>query len=199
MENSVKAVYIAAGLLIGILILSTFALVFGKGGQFLETIDTIESTEVITQYNSELINYNRDNNNIFDVITACNKAYDINYENMFDDKEGLNIFVYVNDDNEYAFYRDGKIRLEINGSLTEKDLIEVENQKSLINLITQTMQDLEIDGKTITTTLSSITVQENAGVNGDERIQEYIYTFNGEVEYDKYGKINQINFTLNTP
>lgn len=196
MENSIKAVYIAAGVLIGVLILTTFVLVFRKGGQFLETIDGIKTTEAIAQYNSDFVYYNREDNNIFDIITACNKAYDINHENMFDAENGVNIEVIINADNEYKFERNGKIKIKMTGKPdVEKNLVEIVDQKKLIDLITQKMADLTIDGELISTTLSTITVEDST----EGRIHKYLYTFTGKLEYDNFGKINKIEFKLNTP
>lgn len=100
MENITKAVYIVAGVLIGILILTAFIFVFRKGGQMLENIDNSKTSEAIAEYNSKLIIYNRlgtdDNyNTIFDAITAWNLAYDINEENFYDEKNSLEIQIVV--------------------------------------------------------------------------------------------------------
>lgn len=99
MENSTKAFYMAAGVLIGILVVTAFALVFTKGGQALSTIDNKEISRQIEEYNAKLIIYNRNNNTIFDVVTACNLAYNINNQNMFDNKNFLEIEFYVEHEN----------------------------------------------------------------------------------------------------
>lgn len=91
MENSTKAFYMAAGVLIGIMVLTAFVLVFSKGGQVLSEIDNKEISRQIEEYNAKLIIYNRENNTIFDVVTACNLAYDINNQNMFDNHNYLEI------------------------------------------------------------------------------------------------------------
>ena len=107
MENATKAFLMAAGVLIGILIMTAFIFVFRKGGQMLETVDNRETSEVIAEYNSKLIIYNRigdtDNdgiidsyNTIFDAITAWNLAYDINEQNLHDEKNCLEIDIEVN-------------------------------------------------------------------------------------------------------
>lgn len=182
MENTTKALLMAAGVLIGVLILTAFIWVFRKGGQMLETVDNKKSTEAIEEYNSKLIIYNRENNNIFDVITACNMAFDINTQNMFDITNGLTINIHI-DGTSYILSRGDKT--------IEKGKI---GSEKLTDLIRKEMGNRIINGENTMTTLSTI---EKRTV-GTEEFQEYIYTFTGNISYDESsGKINQINFILN--
>ena len=176
MENATKALLMAAGVLIGILILTAFILVFRRGGQMLETVDNKKSTEVIEEYNSKLIIYNRDNNNIFDVITACNMAFDINTQNMFDSISGLGIEINIKGSN-YSLQRgdDSQVKGEIGG----RRLTSFINEK--------------IDGKT----LGEIEKRKEKIDDIEQIVHEYCHTFTGQVEYDSTGRINQINFILN--
>lgn len=108
MENATKAIYMVAGVLIGILILTAFIFVFRKGGQMLETVDNKETNEAIAEYNSKLIIYNRTGENenyntIFDAITAWNLAYDMNEQNLHDEKNCLEIDIEVNS-SKYSLY-----------------------------------------------------------------------------------------------
>lgn len=177
MENATKSLLMAAGVLIGILIMTAFIWVFRKGGQMLETVDNRETSEAIAEYNSKLIIYNRDNNNIFDVITACNMAFDINTQNMFDSKNGLGITINIPGNPIYILERDDENQ--------EKGKI---NGKKLTSFITEV-----IDGKI----LGEIEEREET-IDGDiQVVHEYLHTFNGILGYDSTGKINQINFTLN--
>ena len=127
MENSTKAFYMAAGALIGIMILTAFALVFSKGGQVLSTIDNKEISRQIEEYNAKLIIYNRNNNTIFDVVTACNLAYDINNQNIFDNHNCLKIDLQLEDEEEYTLQ---------NSDQQEKGFIGIlPNRKRLTSLI----------------------------------------------------------------
>ena len=102
MENATKALYMAAGVLVGILILTVMIFVFRQGGQLLETLDDNNKTLAIEKFNSELIIYNREGirtpenesyNTIFDIVTACNLAWDINEQNLHDVENCLEIEV----------------------------------------------------------------------------------------------------------
>ena len=176
MENATKALYMVAGVLIGLLVLAAFILVFRKGGQTLETIDNRKASEAIAEYNSKLIIYNRDNNNIFDVITACNMAFDINTKNMFDSINGLGIQIDI-DGTKYSLQRGDD--LQVKGEIGGKKLT------SFINV--------NIEGKT----LGEIEKIEETKDDIKQTIHEYCHTFTGQVEYDSTGRINQINFILN--
>ena len=134
MENSTKAFYIVTGVLIGILVVTAFALVFTKGGQALSTIDNKEISRQIEEYNAKLIIYNRNNNTIFDVVTACNLAYDINNQNMFDNKNFLEIEFYVEHEN-YILENDENVK---KGFINEVSMGEIK-LTSLIEKYGQTL------------------------------------------------------------
>ena len=173
MENSIKAVYMAAGVLIGVLILTTFVFVFRKGGQLLETVDSRKTAEDIAAYNSKLVIYNRqgidyesdgvidDNyNTIFDVVTAWNLAYDINEENLYDDKNCLKIELKV-DSKTYKLTNKNEVR---------------DNDNAIVNIkLTDLIKDY--------------------GQVADSTYNEYIHKFKGFTEYDaQTGKIVEIKF-----
>ena len=172
MENSVKAIYMAAGVLIGVLILTTFVFVFRKGGQFLEAVDGRKASEDIAAYNSKFVIYNKEGidvdedgdiddnyNTIFDVVTACNLAYHINKENLYDEQNCLEIQLTV-DGNVFELTHENK--LFNNGSeinIKPKELIKYYGQVE------------------------------------DSTYDDYKYKFKGTVEYDsKDGKIIKIIF-----
>lgn len=175
MENSIKAVYMAAGVLIGVLILTTFVFVFRKGGQLLETVDSRKVAEDVAAYNSKLVIYNRqgidddsdgdidDNyNTIFDVVTAWNLAYDINEENLHDMKNCLEIYIDLNKDGSYEY----QLSYENNCN------------KGYVNATEKLTDLIKMYGKV-----------------EDSTYNDYEYKFKGKTEYDdSTGKINKIIF-----
>ena len=83
MENATKALLMAAGVLIAILIISMFVLVLQKTGSISKTYDSTVSAEEITIFNSNFTQYvGRDNLTIHDVITICNFAKDNNVKKV---------------------------------------------------------------------------------------------------------------------
>ena len=173
MENAAKAINIAVGVIIGILILSVFIYIFSKGGSFLEKIDDRKNSEAIQAYNSKLDIYNKsgsesDYNTIYDVVTACNLAYDINKDNNYDSKNCLEIEIKIDTDTTYILEN---IDTVIKGCI-KKDST---NDTKLTHLIT-TYSD----------------VSETADEAGN--ILLYNNKFSGEVSYNDEGKINKIIF-----
>lgn len=177
MENATKALYMAVGVIIGILILTAFVFVFRNGGKFLGSLNEQEISKKIEEYNADLVVYQRDNNTIYDVITACNLAYDINKKNDYDNVNYLKIQIDI----------DGTIytveNLEsLKSGFVKQGVIEI----SIVSLINK-----EVDGNKL-----SALVDET--VNDAHNEREYVHTFTGEVTYDEQtGKINLIIFNLN--
>lgn len=91
MENITKALYMAAGVLIGILILTAFVWVFSNGGKFLASFEDSGDIKQVEQFNAELLAYQKEDNTIYDVISVINKAKDINAQNLFDQTNSLKI------------------------------------------------------------------------------------------------------------
>lgn len=81
MENATKALLMAAGVLIGILILSMGVyLYYSIGGYVSQTRDKIQQ-QSLDKFNTQFYNYLAGNNNEFafqDVVTAANLAYENN-------------------------------------------------------------------------------------------------------------------------
>ena len=96
MENATKALLIAAGVLIGMIILSIGVYLFSTISEYIsETQDDIENI-AINKFNTQFFNYQTDGNeelSFQDVITVANIAYENNYENELIDGE------YVGDGN----------------------------------------------------------------------------------------------------
>lgn len=93
MENITKALYMAAGVLIGLLLLAAFVWVFSNGGKFLASFEDSGDIKQVEQYNAELLVYQRENNTIYDVVSAINKAKDINEQYLYDSQNSIRIVV----------------------------------------------------------------------------------------------------------
>ena len=172
MENATKALYMAAGVFIGILILTAMIFVFSQGGQMLETLDNNNHTLSIEKFNSELIIYNREGirtpenesyNTIFDIVTACNLAYDINRQNDFDNENCVIITLVTK--------TKGTFILDI---MEEKGKIAGEKLTDLIKYYGEREEKTAVDGSIY---------------------YDYKYIFSGIVDYNTNNrKINSIVF-----
>lgn len=99
MENAIKALYMGAGVLIGVMILSVFVYMFRTGASFGETYELKKNTEQIQAFNSKFEVYDNRSvqrgdsagysfvtkgNTISDVISCANLIMDINEKNDYD-------------------------------------------------------------------------------------------------------------------
>ena len=91
MENVSRALLIAAGIILGILLLSVMIYVFRQGARVNQTYDQKQITNQLELYNSKFEKYDRDNNTIMDVISLCNLALDINKDSNFDPSNTVQI------------------------------------------------------------------------------------------------------------
>lgn len=76
MENATKALLIAGGVLIAIIILSVMVIMFQKTGNVTKTYDQTISQEEITKFNSNFTKYIGQELTIHEVITICKFAED---------------------------------------------------------------------------------------------------------------------------
>ena len=108
MENAVKALYIAAGMLIGVMVLSVWVYLFRQGASLGQFYETDQNTLQITAFNSQFEKYTNiterkpgelkflaKGNLPSDVITCANLAYDINRKADFDEKDCVEVIVNI--------------------------------------------------------------------------------------------------------
>lgn len=100
MENATKALLMAGGLLISILLISFMVFVLRKGASASAEYYTTMSDTELAEFNSQFEVYDRDNNTYFDVITVANLAYDINKKNDYDETNAVIVEVEI-DENRY--------------------------------------------------------------------------------------------------
>lgn len=86
MENAVKALYIAAGVLMAVMVLSLAAVLYSSLQSYVEdTNKQIQYTQV-DSFNTEYLNYVNSNDGkvltIQDVISAASSAYENNYNKI---------------------------------------------------------------------------------------------------------------------
>lgn len=100
MENASKALLMAGGVLIGILVLSLIAYLFIYfGSQSQDFRDTMNQKQ-LTKYNAQYTIYDgRSNLTIYDVVTAINVAFENNVKHMYDSNYNTEHFVSVKVDN----------------------------------------------------------------------------------------------------
>lgn len=98
MENASKALIMAGGLLISILVASFMIFVLRKAGSLSAEYDTQISDNELAKFNSQFEAYAKADNTFFDVITVANLAYDINKRNGWDEQNGVDVKIYKEND-----------------------------------------------------------------------------------------------------
>lgn len=104
MENAVKALLIAAGVLIGIMILSLGVSLYSSLGSYVRTTQEAIVSKRTQEFNNKFTKYiNCDNSGniefqltIQDVVTAANTAYENNLEYNLDSYTENNYYVIIN-------------------------------------------------------------------------------------------------------
>lgn len=96
MENASKALIMAAGVLIGIMILSLAVYLFATFGATSAELHGQVETSRITQFNTQFTSYEgRSNITIYDVISAVNLAKDSNEYYELTDSTDSNYYIIV--------------------------------------------------------------------------------------------------------
>lgn len=96
MENAVKALLIAAGVLIGVMVLSLGVTLFSSLSEF--AINTQEQIDenAVQKFNEQFTRYIDTNLTIQDVVTAANTAYESNTKYGLTGPSDNNYYVIVN-------------------------------------------------------------------------------------------------------
>ena len=93
MENATKALIMAGGVLISVLLISFLLILLRKGGAANAEYQTTMSDTELAKFNSQFEVYDRTDNTYFDVITVANLAYDINTKNGNDINNGVSVYL----------------------------------------------------------------------------------------------------------
>ncbi|MCI8655121.1 MAG: hypothetical protein HFJ48_04535 [Clostridia bacterium] len=140
MENATNALYIAAGVLVGILILTLGVSLYMSLGGFVSDKQAQIDENVINQFNADFLKYDkRTDLTIQDVITARNRALEVNqaYSNY-------NISSTVANENSYYvdvfFKRESSSKPIFNKNLTDllNKYIDVKDIKCTVTISPKT-------------------------------------------------------------
>lgn len=95
MENASKALYMAAGILISLMIIAIFVYLFNAGGNIGERYEERQSQEQLLLFNSKFENFAKSNNSISDMISVTNLAINTNEENEYNTQKTVEIEVEI--------------------------------------------------------------------------------------------------------
>jgi len=102
MENASRALIIAATTIIALLIIGSMIYLFRAGSAVGESYNQRQIQNSRELYNSKFLNFNRNNNNISDIISICNLAYDSNLSSEYNLGYAVLIDVKITDERHFV-------------------------------------------------------------------------------------------------
>ena len=153
MENASKALIMAAGVLIGIMILSLAVYLFATFGATSAEMHGQIEQDRINQFNAQFTSYEgKQDITIYDIITVVNLAKDNNESYSLTSSTDSNYYITVN----ATLQRGTKNNLETKGTGELQDLIKAETQ----NLVEYTDEDGQRNLRLFTYNCS-VTINDN--------------------------------------
>ncbi len=136
MENASKALFIAVGVFLGIMLLTVMIYIFRQGAKVNESYDQKQISLQLELYNSRFEEFDRSDNNIIDVISLCNLAFDTNKDCEFDQSLAVQIDISVG----------SKIyKIPNKNTLTKRNtILDGTKEKSIYDLVESTLKDLSV-------------------------------------------------------
>ena len=89
MENASKALLIASGILLAMLMVSVIIFAWGKFSDFYNNQDEIDETEELAKFNSQFTNFNREKVHGYELLSLVNKISDYNMRYSSDAKNNF--------------------------------------------------------------------------------------------------------------
>ena len=129
MENATKAMLIAAGVLIGVMILSLGAVLFSELEAYVESSHERMRFNEQNAFNSQFTKYADSISTIQDVVTAANLAYQNNIDyNATEDERGNDATLYV------AVY--------LGGTSIENTVNDMNEANNAVNLLSKNLDKI---------------------------------------------------------
>ena len=211
MENASKALLMAGGVLISVLIISALLLAYTQMTSLSNSKGQILKAEQLAEYNKQWESYNRDNLRGADVISIINKALDTNekYKNLMDDDNFTMINIYIRitesfgestekwkfDTKTNKYVRDGQIQYNItlNARAKPYDLSNEADKKTIEKFIKKVNES--------TSEYRTNPPNPKPGENYERIYNEFasfklMTEFSRDTEgfvYDEYGRITEIH------
>ena len=105
MENASKALIMAGGMLLAILIVSLLVYAWSLFSKYQSSQDDLTDIEDTAKFNEQFTNYQRDNVKGYEILSLANKVTDYNYRKSESDRTNdenyvpITIVIYLTDDN----------------------------------------------------------------------------------------------------
>ena len=196
MENASKALIMAGGILIALLVIGALMLMFNNLSSYQETNQQADVESNIVEFNKEFVGYERNNVTGIELISISNKienykemkSQDTNYANM---KVNINGLTLLNKN-----IKDGTRLLSVTSTVRGLEskygiskLKQVISNKSNIENGTKKLEDI-------------LGTNDNNVMNNIDNLSDYssfkTKKFTGEItKYTKDGRVQELTFSLN--
>lgn len=218
MENATKALLMAAGILIAIVVLSLAIFMYGRVSSYYQTKQRNTSQEQIAAFNNEFTVYNRDDVSGFEMVSLINKAIDFNQNEVFGASNTENdtaqtqgytemqIDVVIRDNFSYYGEADGLFdrnktytyngknsgsRKDLSTKIEEMQKLERKASPSDLTKLTSYITEISSSEKTVETVTGK---NYNVTVSDIKKYADYLTFKRGtfictKMDYDKYGQI----------
>lgn len=141
MENSYRALMIAGGVLLGILLLSAFVYMFRSGARFNRSVEESQIEQQRIAENNKFEQYNRNNNKISDMVSLINLVYDFNQKKDFEETESIDLLITIGS----VKYSIPNKTTPVSSNLKRNMVIKNDNEiVSTYDLLSKTLQELGI-------------------------------------------------------
>lgn len=172
MENASKALLIAGGMLIALLVIGALLLMFNQIGDYEKAQTTSDKVSQVADFNKEFEKYTYDNNiKGYDLISLINKAVDYNKKDAVDNSIDYNKKITVTISNIKAF----KNKYGVNGksnifTANNIDKIDIKDKNNDVSKAIEKFSELE---KNYTLgVMSNLSANYDSIKNGDKTIKD---------------------------
>lgn len=219
MENTSKALIMAGGILLAIMVLGALLLMFNRVGEYQRGEEVLKRTTQLSEFNSEFTQYERNDVKGTDLVSLVNKIISYNAKGSgnqnvddsikinveisltssgksFKDKIGTNPIVFTKTKYSVSSQNDELVRifnkmreLESRGSIGAKGLALLTSNINALETGTKTVKD--ILGKQISITISEIQQYEEYS-----RFKESTFKVDGNSTTYQNGQIAKMKFVF---
>lgn len=213
MENASKALVMAGGILIALLVIGALLLMFNQLSDYQKSGTTLTKTSQLTDFNKEFVQFTYDNIKGYDLITLVNKVVDYNKKsgigNSVNYEEKISLTIDITKfKNKYG--TNGKLQAFTKNSYTIKDgsdelastLAYFSGLESTYTIATMSKLSANYDSiKLGDKTIKDVTGKDiNISSEEIEKYREYsefkssTFASDGEVQYYPDGQIKSLLF-----
>lgn len=224
MENASKALLIAAGMLVGIIVISMIIVSYRQISSYYNTKEKVEISKQLNSFNQKYIPYNRDNVRGSDLLSLINRIVNFNTINPDDEPITISIEIpnnelakmfyynyekYKNDGNYEKIIKLGETYTQetINQILDKANIIENNYTHLVATKLAANMSTLmgENTRKEPVDLLDEFKLDENKLISIQKNIYEY-YQYNQfkrahfnceKLEYTSAGRVKAFKFKFN--